>query len=224
MSPIPALLDRSLAPRNPLPACLTVVRRVPFSLGIFAAIWVLAALTHSLAHGVSPALNVRWGFAPADLLNGQAYTLITSVLFIHARFMVMPLNLSLLLFVLPYEWYAGTRRVITAFWGAHIIETAISALAVLAFARWGFYPAIRLVYANDVGMSVGTFGCAGALLTVLPRRWRLTGAGALALYLLANLVLHHALYDLDHAIVTPLGFCIAWLLRPVRWRRARAAA
>lgn len=206
----PALLARG-ATTVTLTA-LAVLRRVPFTLALLGTIWLLAVLTDSLGHGVPAAINARFGYAPADLESGQVYSILTSVLFIHKRFMIGPLNFSLLLFILPYEWIAGTRRVLAVFWGAHIIETLLSGVVILMLAADGFLPAMRLKVIDDVGMSAGTFACAGALLTVLPRRWAVSGAIALTAYLLAMLVLGHHMYDLDHVLVTPIGFAIAWLL------------
>jgi hypothetical protein len=194
----------------------TVVRRIPFTLCLLATVWLLAALTDSLGHGVPDVINSRFGYAPTDLVNGQAYTVVTSVLFIHKRFMIGPLNLSLLLFILPYEWIAGTRRAFAVFWGAHILEAVISGAAVLLLAGAGYLPASRLSSLHDVGMSAGTFACAGALLTVLPRRWARIGGAALATYLLGMLAFHHQMYDLDHCLVTPIGFAIGALAgRPI---------
>ncbi len=194
-------------------ACGAALRRIPFTLGLLGAIWIIAGLTGSLGHGVPEAINHRLGFAPSDLVHGRAYTVLTSVLFIHKRFMFGPLSASLVLFLLPLEWTGGTKRAVAVFWGGHAIETFISGTGVLILAAHGFAAAARLRDMHDVGMSAGTFACAGALVIMAPRRMQAAAAGALATYLLASLVFHRQMYDIDHVLVTPLGAGIGWLLR-----------
>lgn len=192
--------------------CVAAIRRVPFTLGLLGVIWLLAALSGSLGQGAPPDVLGRFGFAPVDLVNGRIISIVTSVVFIHKRFMVGPLNLSLLLFILPYEWIAGTRRVIAVFWGGHIIETAISAMVILLVAAAGIPSASVLASTHDVGMSSGTFACAGALVLVLPSRWRKVAAFALVAYLLGMVVFSHQVYDFDHLLVAPIGAAIGWLV------------
>lgn len=214
-----ALLARAAEIRSRWP------RRAPFTIALIGSIWVLAVATGSLHGGVPAGIQNRLGFAPSDLLHYRAYTALSMVFFIPKAYMAFTITFALLLFLLPYELAAGTWRALAVFWGAHVAETLLAGTAIVLLAARDIGAAQTLRDAADVGASAGAFGCAGALLTVVPRRWRVAGALALAAYLLGFLVLHHKLYDIDHVLVTPLGFGIGWLIRArppsVSWRARR---
>lgn len=184
-----------------------VVRRLPFTIGLLAAMLVAAAMTGALTHHLtrSTALE-QFGYGLPALQRGEFHTLLTSIVVALSPRMLAIIACYVTIFVAPYEWVVGTRRAALIFlvtqFGGYLLTSLIAwPLGALPFA-WGEHLAVS----RDVGASAGAFGCAGALLWQLPDGWRRPAMLALAGFLVVLLLFSHRIWDVEHAFAAPLGY------------------
>jgi fumarate reductase subunit D len=146
------------------------------------------------------------GYTPARLAAGAWWTLLGSALLI-AHLRLVGSNTVLLVGVLvPYGLRQGSRRTLAAFFTGHVLATLAVAAVVLPLAAGGWHAAEVVRGQLDVGVSVGVAAVAGALAVSLRRRrWRAALFGAFATFFATNLLLFHALSDVEHLIGLAAG-------------------
>ncbi|MEZ5412416.1 MAG: flippase-like domain-containing protein [Acidimicrobiales bacterium] len=209
-------------PRSPLTRVAAVARRFPVTTAVTALVtWLMAATAFDpRLHGQ---LLRQYGISWGDLTRLQLWRLPTSQL-LQTRPGWVGTNLLLLVAFLPLaEWRLGSARTAAVLAVADWSST-LSVLAGLRLAAaLGDAGAAHLIAARDAGTSSALYAAAAATAASLPRgRARLAAGGGLALWLGTQLVVHHRLFDVQHAAAA-LAAVAVWLW----WRRrdgARAAA
>lgn len=201
---------------------LALVQRLPFSTALIGfELWLTAATT------VNPRLErfllTRFGLNWPDLVHGQVWRIVTSVL-IPPRAGLVPGDLALMCAVPILEWRLRSRRTVTVFFLGDWISS-LPALAVLRMlAPFGNTAATVAVAKHDAGLSAGAY----ALLTMfalslpggsLPRgRTRTVVITLVVTSVIGPLVWYRRLFDLQHLVAVGAG----WLLKPPSSPRGRS--
>ncbi|HET7037896.1 MAG TPA: DUF2156 domain-containing protein [Thermomicrobiaceae bacterium] len=195
-------------------AALGWLARAPFTLALLATMLALGIATGSIRQQLpGTQLLARVGFGLPALRHGQLYTLLACIPFALYPWMLATITLLVVLFMLPYEVVAGTRRAALVFLTCQLAGYLLAALLVAwplsaLGLGWGRY----LASARDVGPSAGAFGAAAALVWYLPGRLRLPGGLALFAYLGGFLALTHRVWDVEHLIAAALGLLLGAVL------------
>jgi phosphatidylglycerol lysyltransferase len=191
-----------------------VLARVPFAVALWLAVALVGIGTGTWVHELHPARLERWGNGLGQLWQGHWWTLVTATVFVHGPAMYWAILLFIPASVGAYEWLAGTRRALFVFWATDLASPLFVAFGVaLPLFLAGTEIGDMLRHANDVGMSGGGFGCNGALMHHLPRRWRRPAIGVAAAYLLVRLAKHTDVQaDALHLVAFFGGFALDRLL------------
>lgn len=188
-----------------------LLRRVPFSIGLMLVMLAAGAIGGSMFRPIEddPNLLRRVGYGVDALRDGRLWTLVTSALFTWQPWMLQTIALSILLFVVPLELVAGTRRTAVAFFVGHLTGYLLASLLVAwPLAALGVGWGKELDAAIDVGASAGAFGCAAALTWFLPRSLTRPAQVGLAVYLGFWLLSTERIWDVEHAIAAVAGFVL----------------
>lgn len=190
-----------------------LLRRLPFTLALLATMFITGAVGGTMFHPITsdPDLlhTVGWG-VPA-LRQGEVWTLVTSFAFTWQPWMLQTITLSILLFVLPLELVAGTKRTAFVFLSTQIGAYFLTALLISwPLAGLGSPWGEQLARVRDVGASAGAFGCAAALTWYLPRGLIRAGQVALLAYFAFWLLTTHRVWDVEHTMAGVIGFGIGW--------------
>ena len=150
-----------------------VLRRVPFTLTMAAAIVAVAAWQGSLTGTLPPQVEYNWGLGLHSLWEGRAWTVLTSPFLTTSRLMVAAQMAMLAYSVGVCEYRLGSRRTVRWFWVSNVAGLWLAAL-LLAWPLWraGVAVAVRTVGTSDTGASAGGVGCYGAWLGTLREPWR----------------------------------------------------
>lgn len=198
------------APRPGVMRCVrATARRLPLTIALLGAMLVAGWWGGTMFHPIAdnPALLRRVGYGVDALREGHFWTLLTSILFTWKPWMLQTIALSVVLFVLPLELLAGSRRALITFLGSHVAGYVMTSVVVtLPAAALGIGWGTSFASVRDVGASAGAFGCAAALTWFLPRRWTRPAQVALAAYLGYWLVTTHWIWDIEHAVAALTGY------------------
>lgn len=205
-----------------VPRLAVLARRLPFTITLLAAMLIAGAASGTMFRPISRihGLLRHVGYGVHALQHGQIWTVLTSIVFTWQPWMLQTITLSVLLFVLPLELIAGTRKTAIVFLGSHVLGYFLTSILVSwPLAALGSSWGEQLARARDVGASAGAFGCAAALTWYLP--WRLIRPGqiALAAYLGFWLLATHRIWDVEHAIAAVTGGSLGYI-----WARGRVMA
>jgi lysylphosphatidylglycerol synthetase-like protein (DUF2156 family) len=203
-----------------------VVRRIPFTLGVVAAMLVLAVATQSLWRPlVDRPLYADVAYGLPNFLDGRWYTVVSGSLFGLTPSQYLPVAGGFLVLVGWSEWRLGTLRVAIATiatQAAGVLGGAL-VLALLGGTASGWDWAARVAGDLDVGFSAGVLGAvAAASVTLLPP-WRARLRFVLGLYAVIAFLYQGVLYDLEHLIGVGAGFLLGPFLvgRRPQLRRVR---
>lgn len=131
------------------------------------------------------------------------------------------LDSAMLLTVLvPLECRIGTLRSLSVFASAHVLATLLTEGWVWWGLRSGAIPG-SAAYQQDVGISYGMYGVAGAVLYLAPVRFRPWGIAALGAYLIAPLALSPDMTGTGHLFSLAIG--LLWWPVLGRFTRGRLA-
>ena len=115
------------------------------------------------------------------------------------------LDAAMLLAVLvPLERRIGTRRSLAVFASAHVLATMLTE----GWVWWGLHTGAipgSAAYQQDVGISYGMYGAAGAVLYFLPGRSRPWAIAALATYLALSFALAPDMTGAGHLLSLAIG-------------------
>ncbi len=212
-------------PRSPLVRAAVVARRFPVTAAVTAfVVWLMAATA------VDPRLHGQlirqYGISWGDLLRLQLWRLPTSQL-LQTRAGWVTGNLLLLAAFLPLaEWRLRSARTAAVLALADWASTLAVLVGLRLAAALGDAGAAHLIAARDAGTSSALYAAAAATATSLPAgRARLAAGGGLALWLGTELVLHHRLFDVQHAAAALAAVALGvWWDRRDRARAAAAGA
>lgn len=185
-----------------------LLRRLPFTAAMVAAVLVAAAITDSLAHPLSAAALHRWGFGLEQLRAGRLDHLLSAPFPVLRPYMAITIVAVVILFVGACEYRLGSRRAVIAFAAGHVAGYVGGAAALGLLARSGWEWAEVTARAVDVGASNGAFGAAGAAIVFLAGRARKVAFLLLAAFLLVALVGQHEAWDVGHVLAFPAGLAV----------------
>lgn len=196
---------------------LHVARRVPFTV-LFEITIVALALWNGSAQGrLSDELRRAWGFGPLYFWREHWHTLATNTFLVRNAIMLLGMVLFVAGSVGAYEWIAGTRRALFAFWAANAITLLLTAaLVVYPLHLAGVPPRWDWAPSGDVGASFGGFGCLGAWAMEIPsRRKRILLLSVVSIGLLLKYLLLPEIFgDAGHLLALLSGILLGpWLRR-----------
>lgn len=176
-----------------------VVTRLPATLCLGGlVIWFMAATngSPSLHHELLRHIGLSW----RDLTHLQLWRLPTSQLAETTAGFVWS-NVALLMLILPIaEWRLGTRRTVLVFFLGDWASTLITLVALRFVSPWSSWAAHILVV-RDAGPSAGAWALVITVaLTLRPARVRRVLTTALMTFLVATMILHGRLYDVQHLL------------------------
>ncbi len=191
------------------------LQRLPFTIGVFAAIVLAGILSQSYLDPTSPEVRRAFGSSLQTIRDGEVVRLLTSIFFTsggwHFWFSIMMLALC----VGFAEWNFRTRRTMIVFFAVHILALITICVGLMAMCHSGqFAFAKLLVDARDVGPSAGYYGCLGFAAVMLDRRWRYCFVTGMLILMLARIGVsalgiheqpHLVIGDVAHLIAFPLG-------------------
>jgi phosphatidylglycerol lysyltransferase len=180
-----------------------LVRRLPFSTVLVAAILATAAFTNTLAHPIPLAMLDRWGFGLEQIRDGRFYQLFLAPFQILRPYMAISIAGAVFLFVGACEYRLGTWRAVLAFWTGHIVGYVGAGVAIVALAHLGSGWAAQLMHVTDVGASNGAFGACGTVVLFLAGRARKTAFLLVSAFLAGALLIERRIWNIEHI----LAFC-----------------
>ena len=198
---------RRIGRRMPATICLTSI-----------IVWFMAATTGSATAHRDLLRHI--GLAWRDLAHAQLWRLPTSQL-AETRPGFVWSNIALLLVVLPIaEWRLGTRRTVIVFFVGDWVSTLITLAGLRLAAPWS-PSAAHILTVRDAGPSAGAWALATTIaLTLRPPRLRRTVTAAVFAFLVAALVLHGRLFDVQHLLSAGAAAAGVRLWDTARNRRA----
>jgi hypothetical protein len=178
----------------------------------------LAIATGALDGGTPASVVARFGFSLDNLRAGRVYVLPTSDWLVYDVTHWSSMLFLFAVFAVPLEAIGGTPLLAETFWLGSWGGTILAALLVRVLSGpLAWYPHPDLVRQADIGGSVGTWACAGALNVLLAHQlpWLLWPARfAAGAYLGYRLAAVHGSADVAHPLGFLIGSCIAaWQVR-----------
>jgi hypothetical protein len=189
-------------------------RRLTFTLVMCGGLLIMAVLSGSLTHPLSPAWQDRLGFASSDLFTWGWERIFTSAMVTSGgKWFWLPFGLMLILTSVA-EWLAGTRRTALAFWIAHLGATVGESLLTGVVVQFSSSSLLSQLHSlRDVGPSAGYFGCIGLITAYFPRPWKYLVGLAVITGLIGGMVYsaqHGAAIDVSAGLAHLLAFPIGW--------------
>lgn len=209
---------------SPVTAALDLLRRVPGTLAITAAMLLVGALTGALwSSAAESGLVERWGWGVEAFGDGQVHTILTGVMIAPEPWMYALILATFCVGGGYLELRYGTWRMLLAVLGTHIASVlAVAALfGLLSFTEIDWVE--ELSRARDVGLSNGGFGAVGAMTAGMPLLWRRRVRLVGSLYCLAMILYAGVIWDFTHAAAFWIGIAIGpWIVgrsrEPWMWR------
>jgi hypothetical protein len=194
------------------------IRRIRLSLLMIAATMLLAIATGALNGGTSASVVARFGFSLDNLCAGRLYVLPTSDWLVYDVAHWSSMLFLFAIFAAPLEAIGGTALLAETFWPGSWGGTIVASLLVRALSGpLAWHPHPDLVHQADIGGSVGTWACAGALNVLLahqPARLLWPARVAAGAYLGYQLAAVHGSADVAHPLGFLIGACLAtWQMR-----------
>ncbi len=177
-----------------------VARTFPVTLAIGGTIiWLMAATEIDPAS--YPGIVRHFGLGWHDLARLQLWRLPSSQL-VQDRAGFVWANVALCLIVLPIaEWTIRSRRTIAIFFLGDWISTVPVLIAVRLAAANGDTDAMQIIRGRDSGPSSGAWALAAAIaVSVQNRTMRRLLVGAIFLFLVVAVLVHHRLFDVQHLL------------------------
>lgn len=191
------------------------LQRLPFTIGVFAAIVLAGIFSQSYFDPTSPEVRRAFGSSLQTMSNGEVGRLLTSIFFTSGGWHFWFSIVMLALCVGFAEWNFRTRRTVVVFFAVHSLALITICVGLTAMCQWEqFAFAKLLVDARDVGPSAGYYGCLGFATVMLNRRWRnclVTGMLIVMLTRVGQSAFgiheqpHLVIGDVAHLIAFPLG-------------------
>ncbi|MDT0447949.1 bifunctional lysylphosphatidylglycerol flippase/synthetase MprF [Streptomyces hesseae] len=157
-----ATLDRLLAP----------VRHAPFTLGFLAVLWIVGAVTGSLASGPRPHRMERIAVGVPALADGRWWTPASSLLWCPGLGAYIGSTAIVLLLVTPAERRLGVARTAAALLGGQVLGTLLGVGAVKLGSLAGEQWLDSLTQDLSVTPTVGALAAGGVLSYRLTALWR----------------------------------------------------
>ncbi|PFG42966.1 lysylphosphatidylglycerol synthetase-like protein (DUF2156 family) [Isoptericola jiangsuensis] len=196
---------------SPVPRwAATTVRRVPFTLGVVAAMLVLGVVTGALW---TPFEDHPWfehvAFGAPAFAAGRWWTPVTGSFFalLPAEYLAVVGVFALL--VGWTELRLGTRRAAVAAVTCQLVGVVGTAGGLALLTRTGWDWAERVASVLDVGFSAGVVGAATVTALSLTQPWRFRASALLTVYVLAALVVWGGIADVEHVIGWLAGLALA---------------
>jgi hypothetical protein len=185
---------------------------------MIAVTTALALITGAFGGGTSASVVARFGFSFDNVGAGRLYVLPTSDWLVYDIAHWSSMLFLFAAFAVPLEAIAGSALLAETFWLGSWTGTLLAGLLVrLLGGPLTWHPHPDLLSQADIGGSVGTWACAGALNVLLGHQadWLVwparIGAGAYLGYRLAAV---HGSADVAHFIGFLVGSCLAtWHVR-----------
>lgn len=183
--------------------------RVPFTLGLLAALLLVGILTGTLT---SPATEADWyatyAYGVPSFADARWWTTITGTFLVTA-----PWGYPLLAVLVPLgvgwlELRRGTARAAAYFIAGQVVSVIGAAIIIAGFAQMGSFWAESLVTELDVGPSGGVFACLTAACASLPSPWRGRTLLLLTEYALVSLLFLGSIADVIHAVAVGMVLLI----------------
>jgi phosphatidylglycerol lysyltransferase len=202
--------DTTDRPAGPGHRVTAVVRRVPFTLSVVAAMLVLGVVTGALW---SPFEDHPWfehvAFGAPAFAEGRWWTPVTGSFFALLPAEYLAVAGVFLLLVGWSELRLGTRRAAVAAITTQLVGVVGTAggLALLTRTGWGW--AERTASVLDVGFSAGVVGAATVTALSLTQPWRFRASALITVYVLAALVVWGGIADVEHVVGWLAGLALA---------------
>lgn len=152
---------------------------------------------------LSSEIEQKWGYSWALFLQHPLQASLLSP-FLHWNLLHLGSNLLLMIvFTGGLEYLTGTTITLTTYAIVSWVANPLTSLALL------FVPHANFM-AIDVGASLGIFGCAGAVSTLLKRKWTLLLFLSSAIVI--DAIVHSTLLTFNHCVALVIGFVIGTIL------------
>ncbi len=208
-----------LMDRRPVFRAATLVRAaasVPFATALIALL--LATTVWTRLHAGETDSILDWASTNVHNLSvAPIRSIVLSAAFLPGGRWVAEASLLATVLV-PLERRFGSRLSLAVFGSAHILATLLTEGWIWFGIRSGAIPG-SAGYQQDVGVSYGMYGVAGAVLFLLPVRYRLAAAALLASYLLGQFAQSPDMTTTGHLLSLAIG--LAWW--PLLGRRLRCS-
>ncbi len=202
-----------------------VLRRVPFTLTMLAALAIAGLITNTYFQEITREWLARTGFAANDLWYWRLGRLFSSAVVTSGGTVFWQALLLMAVAVGLAEYITGWKRTAATFWGVHVLALILLSIIVSSLAHQLREIGLHATeVARDVGPSAGYFACLGLASARLQRPWQwVTGGIGLVAFVIALFVPATPgesarikfSADLAHMIAFPLG----WLSSAVARRR-----
>jgi hypothetical protein len=213
-----ATIDEARTVPEPVPVkpavwrrTLDGVRRIPLTIAYCAALIIVGILFAENSAGFQNTVIDATSTNLHNLLHGHLATLFTSA-FVTADpvWTTLPvLGCALALVELRF----GSRRMLGTFLAGHVGATLIVAVGLIVAVAAGWM-SHDVMLAEDVGVSYGGMALIGALVVVLPHRWRRGWAAGWIVLAAAGIALGRTFTNVGHFVSVLIGLSVGlYMLR-----------
>jgi lysylphosphatidylglycerol synthetase-like protein (DUF2156 family) len=188
-----------------------VLRAVPFTVAVVAAMLVVGVATGSLwSPLVDRPLFDQVAYGLPALLEGRWWTPVTGSFFALTPLQYLPVAGGFALLVGWSEWRIGTRRAVVATVVGQLVGVLGAALVLQLLggtsSSWGW--AARVADDLDVGFSAGAIAAVAAASASLLAPWRARVRLVVVLYVVLAFLYIGLLWDLEHLLGGVLGLVL----------------
>jgi lysylphosphatidylglycerol synthetase-like protein (DUF2156 family) len=203
------------------------VREAPFTLGLVAALWIIALATHSLAYGPSDDLMGHIGLDTTAITSGRVWTLVTYGFWCQNVWAYLANTILILVFVVPAERRLGTWRTAGLLALCQIGGAALGIAAIEAGSAAGdlwLQSTVGAQYNTTVGASVGVVGLGLALSARMSTLWRRRTRLLLVISTLLFLFYDGGVIDISRVFAALIGLAVGLAFLQPGSRRLRLAS
>lgn len=194
-------------------ALVATGRRLPFTVAVsvvLVTLQVVTQLDRDSYDGLRSALTYNW----VDITHHwQLHRLVTAI-FVQDGHGIRFGILTLIPLLAGSEYVLRSKRTIAAFFMGDLISSVTILLVLRLAAAQGSHVAAHNLVERDGGTSSAMFAAIAAATFGLPatgktmNRWRRSAIWALTIFLFANAILFHRLFDVQHLVAAGVGvFC-----------------
>ncbi|GAA1592681.1 bifunctional lysylphosphatidylglycerol flippase/synthetase MprF [Leucobacter chromiireducens] len=209
----PTAAPQTTPPLRQRPPFVAVLRRLPFTVALLAALLAVGAATGTL---LSPVVDKPWYDQIATgipaFAEGRWWTLATSPFFVDHPLVYLTLLPLVVGGVGWAEWRFGWLRTLGLFAAGHVVGVLGAAGLLMIVAQTGWPWAVEIAKHSDVGPSCGALAALVFAIATLPAPWRLRARIAVVIWVGISLLYLGQLHDVEHAVAMVAALAVSgWL-------------